>query len=35
MSARLMPLAVAIVQLLPYAYCFSLGMVMQFVGGSK
>ncbi len=29
MAARFMPLAVAIVQLMPYAYCFALGMVAQ------
>jgi len=35
MAARFMPVAVAIVQALPYAYCFALGMVVQIVGGYK
>ena len=35
MAARFMPLAVAIVQVLPYAYCFALCMFVQIVGGVK
>ena len=35
MGARFMPLVVAIFQVLPYAYCLDLRMVVQFVGGAK
>lgn len=35
MKAALLALAMAVAQVLPYAYCFALGMVVQFVGGAK
>ena len=35
-AGRFKPLAVAILQMLPYAYCFGLGMLLQqLIGGAK